>query len=344
VRRIIDLNPFLETKIQKVIQSKKYNDFQQFATVALENQVNLETSNINDSLEEIINESSPSSDPIEIPSINRNESTQAISDFLILADKMKNQKLFQAPARGARVLWGQYYRFLPAKVGARVLYNAYTHDLPDVRDFTDKVTRSAMALKYELIKLDKVDKRRFGELLSASFPSYAPNSVRRFLQHYVIYIRSTDKELFGMLPELKFVNAIQDEDGIFRIGLTEFGKQFAVLENPVLDLGKPESLSKEEVSFLINHIADNIPEEFEHIMTVLKAIKEGKQTRAELNEILKKYYVRYHEGVEWSYTVINTMRSGLMSRLNDLGLIRREKLGKNVRYHITPEGIQHMGI
>jgi predicted transcriptional regulator len=72
-------------------------------------------------------------------------------------------------------------------------------------------------------------------------------------------------------------------------------------------------------------------------MTVLKAIKEGKQTRAELNEILKQYYVRYHQDVEWSYAVINTMRSGLMSRLNDLDLIKREKLGKNVRYHITTE-------
>jgi hypothetical protein len=155
---------------------------------------------------------------------------------------------------------------------------------------------------------------------------------------------STDNELFGMLPDLKFVNAIQDEDGSFRIGLTEYGKQFAALENPVLDLGRPESLSKEEINFLINHIADNIPNEFEHVMTVLKAINEGKQTRPELNEILKQYYVRYHQGTEWSNTVVNTMRSGLMSRLNDLGLIKREKLGKNVRYHLTPEGIQHMGM
>jgi hypothetical protein len=129
-----------------------------------------------------------------------------------------------------------------------------------------------------------------------------------------------------MLPDLKFVNAIQDEDGIFRIGLTEFGKQFAVLENHALDLGKPDSLPMEETSFLINQIADNIPKEFEHIMTVLKAIKEGKQTRMELNEVLKQYYVIDHQGVEWSYAVINTMRSGLMSRLNDLGLIKREKM------------------
>ena len=342
VRRLIDVDSSLEAKIQKIIQSKQYNDFQHFATVALENQITLETSNLNDSLEEIINESSPVVNPLEIPSNNNKESLRIGSDFLTLADKMKNQKLLQAPTNGAKVLWGQYYRFLPVKVGVRVLYNSYSNDLPHIRDFTDKITRTAVTLKYELAKLDKIDKRQFGELLSASFPSYAPNSLRRFLQHYVIYVRSSDKELFGMMPDLKFVNINLEEGGNIRIGLTEFGKRFAVLQNPVLDHGKPKSLSKEEIGFLINHIADNIPKEFEHIMTVLSAIKEGKQTRGELNEELKQYYVKYHPGVEWSYTVVNTMRSGLMSRLNDLGLIRREKLGKNVRYHITPSGVQHM--
>ena len=78
-------------------------------------------------------------------------------------------------------------------------------------------------------------------------------------------------------------------------------------------------------------------------MTIaLKAIEDGKKTRDELNAALKRYYSQYHKGSEWSDTVVNTMRSGLFSRLNELGLVRREKLGKNIRYHITEEGKKYL--
>ena len=64
----------------------------------------------------------------------------------------------------------------------------------------------------------------------------------------------------------------------------------------------------------------------------------AKKTRDELNAALKGYYSQYHKGSEWSDTVVNTMRSGLFSRLNELGLVRREKHGKYIRYHITDAG------
>ena len=78
-------------------------------------------------------------------------------------------------------------------------------------------------------------------------------------------------------------------------------------------------------------------------MTVaLKAIRDGKKTRDELNTILKEYYLNYHKGTEWSSTVVNTMRSGLLGRLNELGLMRRQKHGKNIRYHITDAGEKYI--
>jgi predicted transcriptional regulator len=35
------------------------------------------------------------------------------------------------------------------------------------------------------------------------------------------------------------------------------------------------------------------------------------------------------------------MQSGLISRLNELGLIRREKRGKNIWYHVTSRGLKY---
>ena len=98
----------------------------------------------------------------------------------------------------------------------------------------------------------------------------------------------------------------------------------------------------DEIHFLLNHIADNLPAEFEHMTVALKAIREGKKTRDELNRILKEYYSNYHKGTEWSDTVVNTMRSGLMARLNELRLAWRQKHGKNVCYHITDAGEKYI--
>ena len=59
---------------------------------------------------------------------------------------------------------------------------------------------------------------------------------------------------------------------------------------------KPEPLSGDEIDFLLNHITDNLPAEFEHMTVALKAIEDGKKTRDELNAALKGYYLNYHKG------------------------------------------------
>jgi hypothetical protein len=78
------------------------------------------------------------------------------------------------------------------------------------------------------------------------------------------------------------------------------------------------------------------------MICALTAIEEGKNTRHELNAVLKEYYLKYRKNTEWSDTVVNTMRSGLTSRLNELGLVKREKFGKNVRYHMTDTGEKYI--
>jgi hypothetical protein len=264
-------------------------------------------------------------------------------DLLALPNNKPVPRQLGPPDNPTKILWGQYYRFLPVKVGARLLFNMYTDNCPDIDDFFERVRNVALSLRYHLVKLDRIHKRMFGDLLSASFPAYTEKSVRRFLIQYILYIRTSDMRLLGMMPDLKLINVISDNGHhTARIGLTEYGAKFALLQNPILDMEKPNSLSKDEIDFLLNHIADNLPEELEHMTVALKAIVDGKQTRQELNQILKQYYLRYHTDTGWSDNVINTMRSGLLSRLKDLALIRREKHGKNIDYYVTDNGKKYM--
>jgi hypothetical protein len=343
LKRILDINPHLELKIEEIIKTKGFRDFDHFITVALENQVALETnnptingvSNIIDSQISQINKAIP----------NRNVSIRTMIDneeLIRMPNQLSGLSYLSLPENPNNILWGQYYRFLPVKVGVRVLMNMYHDQFPELRDFTEMVTKVALSFRHQLAKLDRSDRRSFGELLSASFPTHDEKSVKRFVNQYMLYLRTSDMTLLGMMPELKFINVTSDENMIIRIGLTKFGSQFAILQNPAIDLNKPESLSNQEIDFLINHIADNLPAEFEHMTIALKAIKDGKMTRDELNIILKEYYMNYHKETQWSDTVVNTMRSGLMGRLNELGLVRRKKHGKNVHYHVTDTGEKYL--
>jgi hypothetical protein len=272
-----------------------------------------------------------------------NESLNAAEgDLLRMPSHKPKLTHLPIPDNANNILWGQYYRFLPVKVGVRVLLNMYTEYFPELSDFTEKVTNVALPFRHQLAKLDRTDRRSFGELLSASFPTHDEKSVKRFVNHYMLHLRTSDMALLGMMPELKLINVKSDENGKVRIGLTNFGSKFALLENPAIDLNKPESLSGDEINFLINHIADNLPAEYEHMIRALTAIEEGKKTRHELNAVLKEYYLEYRKNTGWSDTVVNTMRSGLTSRLNELGLVKREKFGKNVRYHMTDTGKKYI--
>ena len=344
LRRILDIDPQLELKIEGIIRAKGFRDFHHFATVALENQVAWETG-------DITGNGVTNTLDLQISQLNKavppgNEALEAAltanENLLRMPSQEPKLSHLPLPENADSILWGQYYRFLPVKVGVRVLLNMYTEHFPELRDFTEKVTNVALTLRHQLAKLDRMDRRSFGELLSATFPTNDEKSVNRFVNQYMLHLRTSDMTLLGMMPELKLINVISDGEGIARIGLTNFGSQFALLQNPAIDLTKPESLSGDEINFLLNHIADNLPAEFEHMTIALKAIEDGKKTRDELNAALKGYYSQYHKGSEWSDTVVNTMRSGLFSRLNELGLVRREKYGKYIRYHITDMGKKYV--
>jgi hypothetical protein len=43
----------------------------------------------------------------------------------------------------------------------------FTEYFPELQDFTEKVTNVALPFRYHLAKLDRTDRRSFGELLSA---------------------------------------------------------------------------------------------------------------------------------------------------------------------------------
>ena len=331
LRRLIETDALLEEKIRRAILKRKYKDFQHFAIIALENQALAEMTDENPWMPEEHQEN------LSTYNLAENQLTKINNKSTIIT--------LPSPAETelvSQILWGQYYRFLPVKLATRVLSNLSEKKMPRLYDFLDACTAEALKLRPALVKIDKKERIEHGERLSASFPTNEDKSMKRFAHQYLVYIRGSDGKLDGMMPSLRFAN-ITVEDNVVSIGLTKFGLDFSRIVNPTLDNTGTQPLSQEEKEFLFNHIADNLPKEYEHMMTSVSAISSGINSRDELNQTLSKFYSKYHSGDEWSEAVVNTMRSGLFSRMTELGIITRDKKGRNVTYDLSDEGKSHLG-
>lgn len=329
VKRIIDIDPALDLKISQVLRTKGYRDFQHFASISLENQLLAETEN-RDSWK--IEQKYNSNLNLEAVFINNTDTL-----FVSPSGDIKTLEPPRNEVLSARLLWGQYYRFLPSKVAVRVLANMSSGKFPSYSDFIESSVASAVALQKTLNRIDNKERNEFGEKVSAGFPDGTQKSIRRYKEHFLLCVRKGNLKLDGMLSTLKFANIII-KDGEEHIGLTQYGRKFAELHNYVLDESKSPSLSKEEVQFLTNHIFHNLPDEADHINIALNLIESGTITRDALNLALRKYYERYLYRTKSSENVINTMRAGLLGRLFEMGLIERNKKGKYVSYNLTESG------
>jgi len=317
--------------LEEIIRTKGYQDFQHFVSLALENQVLAEIENKNSwKIEQKYTDKT-----IDNIETIQTKNTQAL--YLL-----PNSVVNTSPPPGddilvGKILWGQYYRYLPVKFAVRVLANMSSSSFPSVTEFIEASISSCLSIRKVLNRIDNRQRNEFGERLSAGFPDRTEKSIRRFTEHFLISIRKGTFKLDGMLARLKFANVTMTDDREF-IGLTEFGKKFAELHNYVLDDGNPPALSDEEVQFLLDHISENLPNEADHIRTVLNLIKSENNTRNTLNSSLRSYYEKYFNGGAWSDAVINTMRAGLLSRLFEMGLIQRKKNGKYLSYNLTTVG------
>ena len=78
------------------------------------------------------------------------------------------------------------------------------------------------------------------------------------------------------------------------------------------------------LGILLHGINSNLEGEMELIEAVLDTVKSGKKTPTDIEKIL----------IEMSYseTEASVVRTGLMARMTELGLVNRIKKGRNVFY------------
>ena len=345
MRVVVDIPTELVDQIQSEIMQGNYAGPEEFLEQALHTQLRLESDE-----QQMLTSFGEAVQP-------RNQEAERSSFRETLADKQTrnandgNSKLEDLSVRDFDVLtvdppspnridtgplWGQYNRILPMKVSVRRL--AIKLDRVDAEgiaydEFREETAAVARVYGLRLKEMDEDAGRGRGEKFSAGFPTgdKVESSLNRFKTHFVGQIDSTGS-LTGSLPNLQFVTIAPSTR---EFGLSDPGLDFARIENPILDedFRSENPLSEAERRFYLDHVDSELHAEYNAMEVVTEAIVEG----VNRPESLSKRVAELSE--DWSSAQASTIRSGLIGRMHELGLVSRKRVGKRgVGYELTVDG------
>lgn len=358
---VIEVPDSLVERIRLAVESGEYDDVREFVSNALEHQLEREATEQNKvkTLQEAVASgeavqtpaTSSESGEVEIADDSSNEDnasspSRAVNQSIALTERHQydNLETVQSPDSDrldAGPLWGQYNRLFPVKLVVRCLVNELLRADRDTSSgwinlppFAKQVAETARTVGHHIADFDEQFGRKRGEKLATGLPigEDSEKSLDRFQTHFIGRAEHGG-ELTGAPPHLLLTNMIQEERG--QIGVTDAGRKFASLRNPLLDRGFDEdrSLSPEECRFYVTHVREARPEEFEAMQKVAQAIEEGDNRPDALTA-----RVAYLDPT-WSNSQAKTIRAGLTSRMYELGLVERRRVGqRGTAYELTAEG------
>lgn len=355
MKLVIDVPDSLLDKIRTAVRRGDYDNPREFVTVALENQAEMELSNTRPDDVMTLGQAIDSGD--SEPMTDGNFSAvpqQTVGNYGLSTlgrgeyDRISTVSMPKRERVGEDPLWGQYNRVFPVKLITRILANELRdqaiHTTSQVNGsedqwisldrFNEEAAELAREYGLKIKQADKEKNRGRGEKLSAALPvgDDATKSKNRFQMHFIGYAEQNG-DLSGAAPELLLVSI--PPDSMKLIGITEPGLEFAEMWNPLLDGGvsSDQSLSEEEVSFYLSHICQERPSEFEAMQLAAEAIAKGDDRPDSLSSQVSTL------NDNWSEAQANTVRSGLVSRMFELGLISRERVGqRGIAYKLTDQG------
>lgn len=239
-----------------------------------------------------------------------------------------------------RWIFGQFSKLLPAKASCRALANLYPPPPAgfELDKIAGSIAKDAAALGEYLAARDRGNELVRDDAWAVGFPSGDNKADRSRLRYANQFVGAIGKQgtLTGLLIDLKLINLAKN--GTKRIFLTRPGWDFGLLENPVLDgISSEGKFTPAEVSFLLDHIRQRVPVEAFAFRTVLDAIRQGNDTPDKLDAVCKQH-VSTKQRKEITSVVVTTQRTGVISRMVDIGLVARKRDGVRVSYIVTDLG------
>jgi len=336
MRFVVDLTSDIVDAVESLIRQKRYRSVQDFLFTSARNQLYVEEHDLG----EVTLEQHGRDIPVSVPISEQLTQpwTGKVGYELLSPDIDKVQTIPPPEPNQVRTeIFGLWNRFFPIKITVRVLANMLNGNGSTVPldALQENASSTAREFGKNLAKKERDLRRKRAEMVSTALPTKRDEfrAKARFKSHFVGYINKGRIE--GAPATLRFLNMLKDQNGKVSVGLTDAGLKFASLANPVI-IGSDfnSSFSEEERRFLIDHIAAELPEEMKLIRFTLQAIKRGATSPEAVHEALKKLRCDLDE------TDLRTLRSGILSRMSELKLLTRIRIGLTVRYQVTSIGEQ----
>lgn len=328
MKYVVEISSKQLSGIHELVNAGHYDGVQQFVEVAIENQLFLQKL------------------PSDVyPEKLAPQKEKIYSNILStrLPMPLKDPPFTDEPAEIQRkTLWGLYNRVFPAKIALRVLATLAAELEKPFVDFLrvrEEASRRARLIGKLLADDDEKARRHHGEKLSTGLPIGSQDKAIARYQNMFVGFQTSKGKGGGLLVDLGFAVIKDDEKGCKVIALTEIGTRFAKLSSPILDVQNPitnVALSEEEADAYLNHIKELLPLEFSLYQKILDAISSGKNTPEELDLVVRTDLENLKK------SVLATERAGMISRLTELGMLRRNRIGLSVSYSLTPRGEQFL--
>ncbi|AFS80037.1 hypothetical protein NKOR_00595 [Candidatus Nitrosopumilus koreensis AR1] len=258
------------------------------------------------------------------------------------------------------MIWTFYNRFFPVKIIVRTLANLITStnkiwfSLDELREksfeYAERVSDQLKAYedenelgrneklstglplpKSETKNLKGVKKKKKLDKIAASELRFKEQFVGRFLKK--------DLDFKGACFELGLVRAKINDDGCF-LTLSDLGKEFAILENPILDEDRFDSnFSNEEVKLIRKQIISKFDFENKVVKRIMKELETKKMSSDELDDVFKEEWIEYlrihnPDEADKVYSVTSE-RVATMGRLAELKLVKWDIISGKSEYSIV---------
>ncbi len=343
-------------KIKHLIEEKKYQDLNEFLNIAINNQVTEEFANL----------------PWVGKKVTKSDSSQKeIADLLVeksasslepIGLNWRNILQTKKPPPSDiepqydDLVWSFYNRFLPVKIVIHKLamftavkidwvelvdLQAHSYDLATkiserLREYEEQYDlarnqRLSTGLPTPESEKDRVKKIREKRKIEEKIES----SRKRFMEQFVgKKIRSGGIDQFkGACFDMGLL-AVRFSGDTVQLSMTQTGKEFALLENPVIEQGKNDvAFSENEVNFIFEKIIPKFRLEHRIINKIFKELKGNKLSSDEVNDIFKEEKMKFLKEKGESISkieedtekdIIVRERVATMSRLSELGLVKWE--------------------
>jgi len=347
----IDVESDLYLDIQDLIKEGKYPDIYEFIKLAILNQIQEEKSDSRyskDSEQKIRDVLSHSKDfsiiqkelQVKLDDLKKNLSDFEIDEHNFL--KKTDDEL----------IWIFYNRFLPIKIIISELARLITPELQwiELEEFKENAVDVAQDMCSILKKYEIKNHLTRNNKLSVGLPTH-PNELegikrkkermrienkissgkRRFMNQFVGRWNKKEEQFEGACFSMGLM-AVKLLGNNVLISLTDLGKEFALLENPVLNNYKfKNAFSYEETKFICEKIIPQFKLELQIIKDVISELqKRGTLTSKEIHPIFNEHKKLIYEfysnvpeelDVKKKQSIIEQARVATMGRLSELGIV-----------------------